>query len=51
MAEIDIEFQMILNVSGVLYCELVSGRLDQRSINRRCYGTIAFGRGQLLEID
>ena len=22
---------------------VVSGRLDQRSINRLCYGTIAFG--------
>ena len=39
------------NLNGFLHqYKLVSGRLDQRSINRRCYGTIAFGHWQLLEI-
>ena len=37
----------------IVFCiqQLVSGQLDQCSINCRCYGTIAFSRGQLLEID
>ena len=37
-----IEGQIIILLCIILW-RVVGGRLDERSINRRCHGTIAFG--------